>query len=453
MVGPGPAGVPDGHPATDALIAAGMRFGGLLYVSHPSLVGRYRRAMEAMGLVPTELDEFHVDACGYSPEVADELGDQRYLDPYGVNRRIIVLTPEQRGLPFLNSVISADVELVRRFYAANDRAIRALTLKDAIFGEVEDMILKATCVADLLDVREVRFTLHSTSGVLEAAIEARALTERFLGDPLAWRSEEAQDAIIEAAKRCGDVRTNGIVPARLAFPWPPVFRTSMFGGIYLFRSKTRSLVVGPEGVRTQAVAAKARFIEVGDVEAIFEELRNDGYVEPFNEAWLRDSGILEQRIHSVVIELMAGNDPGFDPLSLLDPADVKRAILPRIDWLRRDARFRALTEMRKAVRIEGSGKHYEKKLPPELRILFRRAIPDHPGVWDINRLLLRFARFDVLSTYALDKPGFYEIYDQLDARMKRFAVRYVLRNYHAGPGDLPRKKAEFRERIFGILPI
>ncbi len=86
-------------------------------------------------------------------------------------------------------------------------------------------------------------------------------------------------------------------------------------------------------------------------------------------------------------------------------------------------------------------------------MLFRRAIPDHPGVWDINRLLLRFARFDVLSVYALDKPGFYEAYAAMDPRLQAFAVQYVLRNYHAGKGDMPRKKAEFRERIFGILPI
>lgn len=453
VAAPAPVDAPRGHPAVDALVAAGMRFGGLLHVSHPSLVARYRRAMAAMELAPTALDAFHVDACGFSPEVADELGDPRYLDPYGVNRRLIVLTPEQRRLPFLNSTVSADVELVRRFYAANDRAIRALTLKDAIYGEVEDLILKAASVADLMGVRDVRFVLHSTTGVLEDAIAARGLADRFLEDPDAWKSEAATDAIIEAAKRCGDVRSNGIVPAELTFPWPSVFRTSLFGGIYLFRGRARTTVVGPEAVRAQAAAAEARFVALDDAGAIFDDLRDDGFVEPFNEAWLRDSGVLEQRIHLLVAELRCRADPSFDPMSMLDPADVTRAVLPHVDALRADARFKALAAMRKAVRTRGAGRHYERKLAPELRLLFRRAIPDHPGAWDINRLLLRFARFDLLSVYALDKPGFYEAYAGMDPRMRAFAVRYVLRNYHAEAGDLPRKKAEFRERIFGILPI
>ena len=91
--------------------------------------------------------------------------------------------------------------------------------------------------------------------------------------------------------------------------------------------------------------------------------------------------------------------------------------------------------------------------PPTCACCSGVAIPDHPGVWDINRLLLRFVRFDFLSVYALDKPGFYEAYKAMDSRLKVFAVHYVLRHYHSQPPDLPRKKAEFRERIFGILPI
>ena len=200
-----------GGPAVDALVAAGMRFGSLLHVAHPSLVARYRRAMVSMGLPPTTLEDFYIDACGFSPEVAHDIGDDDYLDPYGVNRRLIILTPEQRKLPFLNSVLSADIELIRQFYAANERAIRVLTLKDAVYGEVEDLIFRAASLSDLMGVRTVRFILHTTAGVLEAATEAKGLAERFLAEPDAWKDDTLQDAIIEAAKQCGDVRTNGII--------------------------------------------------------------------------------------------------------------------------------------------------------------------------------------------------------------------------------------------------
>jgi hypothetical protein len=163
--------------------------------------------------------------------------------------------------------------------------------------------------------------------------------------------------------------------------------------------------------------------------------------------------VIEQRQHLLAVMLMTEADPRFDPCSALDVADLNRWMLPRIDLLLADARFRAFAGLRQALAQDGAAAHYDKRLAPGLRILFRRAIPDHPGVWDINRLLLRFARFDLVSVYALDKPGFYDAYEALDPRLKTFAVRYVLRHYHSQPPDLPRKKAEFRERIFGILPI
>ena len=442
-----------GGPAVDALVAAGMRFGSLLHVAHPSLVARYRRAMVSMGLPPTTLEDFYIDACGFSPEVAHDIGDDDYLDPYGVNRRLIILTPEQRKLPFLNSVLSADIELIRQFYAANERAIRVLTLKDAVYGEVEDLIFRAASLSDLMGVRTVRFILHTTAGVLEAATEAKGLAERFLAEPDAWKDDTLQDAIIEAAKQCGDVRTNGIIPANLSFPWPSVFRTSLFGGVYLFRNQASSLVVGPEASRAHIDGTGASFIPFEDVGAIFEELRAEGYVEPFNETWLRTSGVIAQRQHLLAVMLMTEIDANFDPCSAIDPADLNRFALPRIEVLLTDERFRAISDLRQALAQEGAAALYEQRLAPHLRLLFRRAIPDHPGVWDINRLLLRFVRFDFLSVYALDKPGFYEAYKAMDSRLKVFAVHYVLRHYHSQPPDLPRKKAEFRERIFGILPI
>ncbi len=40
---------------------------------------------------------------GFSPEIAEELGDRDYLDPLRVNRRFIILTPEQENLPVVHT--------------------------------------------------------------------------------------------------------------------------------------------------------------------------------------------------------------------------------------------------------------------------------------------------------------------------------------------------------------
>ena len=435
------------------LIENGLRYGNLLRIDQPNLVERYRKAMACMGLPRTALDEFHVDASGYSPEVAEELGDQRYLDPQGVNRRLIVLTPEQRKLPLLKVTFSADVALVRRFFIDNDRAIRTLTLKDAIFGEIENLTFEVESLRDVVGLREVRFDLHTPSNILEDAQRLVRRAERFLSEPDAWKSDAEVDAIVEGAKRCGDVRANGILPTSLRYQWPGVFRTSHFGGLYVLRDGVRTVVLGPGQVSGMAADAGVEFHDIEDHDATFQVLREGGYVEPFNEAWLRESGVLEQRIHLLVAEAVSRLDPEFDPLRVIDDPFSNKWISRHLDTLRTHERFRAISTMRQIVGNGGDAAAFEQSLPARHRMMFRRALPEHVGAWDINRILLRRARFDTLSLYALDKPGFYEHYDTLDERMREFTVQYILKHYQTHDADVWRKKAEFRERIFGIHQI
>ena len=50
----------------------------------------------------TERTSFSIDATGFSPEIASDLDDVQYLDPHGVNRRFVIITPEQAEQPVVN---------------------------------------------------------------------------------------------------------------------------------------------------------------------------------------------------------------------------------------------------------------------------------------------------------------------------------------------------------------
>ena len=50
-------------------------YGRLLPVAEPHLVARYNKALRAFGLPETKLAEFRIDMTGFSPEIAEELGD------------------------------------------------------------------------------------------------------------------------------------------------------------------------------------------------------------------------------------------------------------------------------------------------------------------------------------------------------------------------------------------
>ena len=67
------------------LIEKGLMFGELVAVDTPALVARYNRALQKLTGQQTALFDFHIDISGFSPEIADELGDPLYFNSNGVN--------------------------------------------------------------------------------------------------------------------------------------------------------------------------------------------------------------------------------------------------------------------------------------------------------------------------------------------------------------------------------
>ena len=112
-------------------------YGRLLTINQPHLITRYNQALKAFGVKQTKLETFDVDKTGFSPQVAEELDNYEYLDPNGVNRRFIILTPAQVSLPVVHTQFSNTDALMYEFYTDNMRVINALTIKDVIYGEIE----------------------------------------------------------------------------------------------------------------------------------------------------------------------------------------------------------------------------------------------------------------------------------------------------------------------------
>ena len=124
-------------------------YGRLLTIDQPHLIERYNKALKAFGIKPTELTVFNIDKTGFSPQVAEELGDYDYLDPNGINRRFIILTPSQVSLPVVHTRFSNTDALMYEFYSDNMRVINALTIKDVIYGEIEDNVSEIPAFLDI----------------------------------------------------------------------------------------------------------------------------------------------------------------------------------------------------------------------------------------------------------------------------------------------------------------
>jgi len=424
------------------LIEHGLMYGGLKRVDEPHLVCRYNKALEALRLAPTALESFHIDATGYSPEIAHERGDEHYLDPRGINRLFILLGPEQHDMPIIRAEFSAEQIVLRRFMQANRLAIETLTLNDAMFGEMENLIYEVEKPADILAIRKVGFDLHSVEGTLEAARRLETTVARFEADPESWRDRALMQEIVDGARHCGDIRRNCIVPAELEFAWPDVTWTSHFGGCYVLRGAGRSFLFG-DPARLTPLPAGVQAIALDDETAAIVALDQLDCLEPVNPWWLSSSGIVDHRI-AMLVAWILGHAGVADPAAALDERQLPRLIYQHLDLLKQDTRFRVLSELRSAL-----GNARGNTLPLAEGLLVRRALPEHPDVWDLNRLISEFVRFDLVTLFMVNKPRFYEVYATLPPSLQRFAITAIETIYHPSGAHVLRHKQAMRDRFFG----
>ncbi len=431
------------------LIEEGLRFGGLLHVDHAHLVDRYNAALRAFGLPPTQLSDFYIDASGYSYEVALEMQDASYLDPEGINRRFIILSPDQADLPLIRTSFSADGQVIRAFFAANDRMIRAVTLKDVLYGEIENLVFDVESPADVLGIRDVRFVARTPTGLLEEAQTLKVKMDRFLNEQDAWQDNGLLEAIVSGASRVGDVRRNGFLPQKLSFAWPGVFWTSHFGGAYVLSNDHGAVMIGdPDQLQPKPFGAS--IIAMHETPVLFSYLEEERLLEPFNPRWLKESGVLEHRLRLLVAELLMLGDHDFDARPMIEDAYLSRWIADNMAKLNPDRRFRVISQMRGLLDTPAEAAAYERRLTPEQRFYFRRAMPDAPGAADINRIIVEHMPFDLLSTFILNKRRFYAIYETYTERQKTFAVDYLTTHYAPNTHDRWRMRAKVREAFFGL---
>lgn len=424
------------------LIENGMLYGRLMRVDAPHLVERYNRALERMGMQRTALERFHIDASGYSLEIADELGDTSYLDPQGVNRRFIILSGEQRTLPLIRTHFSSDIGILRRFFEANARMIDVVTLRDALYGEIENLVFAVERIEDLLAIGSVSFQVHSANGLIDEARALADLAQEFEDEPGSWRNRALHARIVEAAKRCGDVRRNDTIPQNLVFPWPSAFHTTHFGGLYVLRRPSGPVLIGRPADGTE-IPEGGRLLSLDDVAGVLAFLEEEALIEAPNAVWLKDSRLVEQRFRACVADILARSAPEVAPAELLDEGYFNRWVHKHTALLRGDARFRVLARARALLANGGDLERFIAGLAPEESVLLRRALPEDPDAWEVNRILSEFCGFDLISVFVLDKERFYALYEALDERRRDYAVGLIQTGYIDS-------KRQVRERLFGL---
>ncbi len=416
-------------------------YGRLLPVDEPHLIDRYNKALAAFGLKPTKLKSFEIDRTGFSPEIAKELDDPLYLDPNEVNRRFIILTPAQADLPVVHTAFSNTSQLMFEFYDRNRRAIDALTIKDVIYGEIEDSVAKVEDIEDLLSINQVEFRVLSAEDVLGKAGELGQLVDRLKMEPDAWRDTAMMERMVELAKVTGDIRENKLVPDQVIFRHE-AFWTSHFGGIYVFIDKDMTTVISDPaapGFR-RSRPWQVSYLGIRDAERVFRFLAASGRLDLPRASWLETSNYLEHRAEMAIRALIHRQQPELD-FEKVDKVWLQTWIHGNADLINREGTFPFLNAAKRE--IAQTGKLNLEDMAPERRFLVVRAKPTHPDAWLTNRLIADFVPDDFVSRYVFNKQTFYKEYEGWGKRWRTHVVDTLKTTYL-------KDKTALRARLYGL---
>ena len=416
-------------------------YGRLLPVEEPHLIERYNKALKAFGLKPTELEKFDIDRTGFSPQIAEELDDPHYLDPNQVNRRFIILTPAQADLPVVHTAFSNTSQLVYEFFSKNSRAIDALTIKDVIYGEIEDSVSRVDDIEDLLSINQVEFRVLSAEDVLGKASELATLVDRLKQAPDAWRDNKMLERMVELAKVTGDIRENALVPDQVIFRHN-AFWTSHFGGLYVFVDKDMTTVISDPaapGFR-RSRPWQVSYLSIRDADRVFRFLASTGRIELPRASWIETSNYLEHRAEMAIGALIRDAEPDVDP-GKFDRVWLQTWIHGHAELINKDGAFPFLNAAKREIAHLGQLKIDE--VFPQHRFLVTRAKPDHPDAWLTNRLISDFVPSDFVSRYVFNKQGFYKDYEGFGEAWRRHVVNTLKTTYL-------KDKEAFRARLYGL---
>jgi len=416
-------------------------YGRLLPVEEPHLIERYNKALRAFGLEPTKRDRIEIDRTGFSPQVAEDLGDVNYLDPNQINRRFIILTPQQIDLPVVHTAFSNTSQLLYEFLTSNARVINALTIKDVIYGEIEDSVAKVEDIEDLLGINQVEFKVLSAEDVTGKATELATLIDRLKQEPDFWRDTAAMEHMVELASVTGDIRENALVPDQVIFRHN-AYWTSHFGGLYVFVDPGMTTVVSDPsapGFR-RSRPWQVSYLSLHDADRVFAFLLETGRIELPRASWVEQSNYLEHRAEMIVRSLIHRAEPKRD-LASADRVWLQTWIHGHAELISQEGTFPFLNAAKREIAQLGQLKIED--VPPRQRFLVVRAKPGHPDAWLTNRLISDFVPFDFVSRYVFNKQGFYGDYEGFNDVWRRHVVDTLKDTYL-------KDKRGFRARLYGL---
>lgn len=421
----------------EKLLDNGLRYGNLVHITSKPLVRRYNSALERLTGKTTDMDDFHVDISGFSPEIASVLG-RDYLNKNGCNRQFILLTLAQLGAPLLEARFSVSKTILSRFFEENRERLEYILGHDALCGEIEDSVFEIENPEGLLAIDEVFMVYETASGLFAKSKELLAMIKTFEEDKGKAFDGPFLSGMLELSRQTGDVTRH---PFELTGDelHAPNFWTDHFGGVYLFRKAGGTDIpatfvpvnddaIDPEGFEYRLLpfsnrAGIGRFLKKNKLTEEIVDIPEEKArrILSMKRDFLiigaaADKGIFEGIFHNNQIRALE-KALGKDTPEALEAIDTALAYLDG-----------------KGPRPDLSAEH------PGYFYLLRGA----KGLTKplVNMLLAELCPFDAQKLFIFHKAAFYAAYNTWPEAKQKFVAEFLVRSY-------VKNKAGLRTELFG----
>lgn len=410
---------------TEELIKAKLYGGGLVRIRSAALVERYNRCLERLGAAPTKLAEFRIDGMGWSPEVAEEKGEQNYLCPDIASQAAIIVSLDQRKMPIYVPFSSYTRRLVGAFFSRYKDEIADITSTNVIALAIDHGISRIKEPHELLAIDHVVVTTMTDSLVMAAAREQHGLVDRFLADDEAWLNEELRQSIIASGEQHGDLRRRKLDIPEMRFDDLRSFHVRLFGGVFVIRTeegKEDVLVVEDKASVSPGTMRRSNVFHVLDRKLI-ESLYSLGVIEVDFDWYQKNPEEINMMLECMMADTVCSGAGDVDYISL-SPVQRKRLASDKLP----DA-FHELERLRKMLSRNVAPSFGD--LSRETQLLLLRPHERLPNWYQevIWQLLLRITQINPLQLYAYDKNLFFRIFDTWPASKQMWAVNLIASNH------------------------
>jgi hypothetical protein len=409
----------------EKLKAAGLIGGALAPVSG-SLAERYNGCLAMLGVAPTKLKSFAVDAMGWSPEISEEKKEPYYLNLGEANSNAIIITPAQKDKPAHMPFHSFDRDIMRAIFAAYEREIRDITKDSALCVQLDQSIDSYYEPFDLLRYKKLSVSFKLLHDLDKNQREQQELVSLF-HEGNNFIDRHIHDKLLESARNYGDLRHRklDLEPITLTIN---SFYTKAFGGIFVLRNPGNDIIVFESlEMFEQAIKDSAHNVSLYHIShhELMAALVNQGIAVFDIKKAAKTKRYERIKKQLFVTQLKAIAHPLHE---VLDSPFLFKKYLNDLDM---ETRKKIMS-----VELYNQRKIVERDLNMEdvVDLQYTQSLLEpEPSLDDevrelIWQLLTKIAPIDPLHLYWYDKEQFYKAYAQWEPSYQEWVINCILKN-------------------------